>query len=335
MSTPKHEQTQDTKTKTDLHQVNRMITGQIGSVGLPQSMLSATPPPVISYPDTLAYPNMLIRKGNVIYPAQDLSFPLYYLPEATYYSNACDPQPMTQLYKRHGTMHERDSTYTTIGSEPKYYTAFAEFYVIKTDACNNTWRLSEKDSQRALYIGLKTKDPLGSSEYTLCIFSNNISKAVHIQRSTQPETTSENVCQKIHSWVDSTTNKVLAWEFRTKQDATLSASASEPSSNEEYRLEFGYEAFGKQLRDILTAAWCISLWIDVELARRRMEESKEKPMGNKGMFGRLAKLWQNEERSVGSSKPERNEVREQLGLDEPWISEEPKELMWYEKGEKS
>lgn len=331
MDTPKHDQTQHTKTKTqpNLNQVNRMVSGKIQSTGLPESMLSATPPPIINYPDELAYPNELIKKGNVIYPAQDLSFPLYYLPEATYYSNVYIPRPSTYLYKRHGTMHEFESSYTTVGSKPKCYSAFAIFYDINTQGWKHGWQISGGEFK----IELSVQGLLWNSTSALSIrkIYSYTSKPIVIKRNAQSGNTSENGSLKTHSWVDSTTNKVLAWEFQTTPGTILSGPATRPSSSEENRLEFANEALGKQLRDILTAAWCISLWVDAEAARR----NEEGLMQNKGIFGRLAKMWYTGESSAGSSKPEPNKLREQLGLDEISIPEEPRELMWYETGKKS
>lgn len=73
-------------------------------------------------------------------------------------------------------------------------------------------------------------------------------------------------------------------------------------------------------------AWCISLWVDGEAVRRQRRQEET------GILGRLAKLWAESEGSADKPAPERNPLREQLGLDEVRIEEPPKEKMWYEAG---
>ena len=327
--TPKHDQTQGSETKTDLSQVNRMVSGGIRSTEVPKSMLSATLPLPISYPEELAYPKALIRKGNFIYPAQDLSFPLYYLPEARYMSNEKAPGPVALMCKRHGTIYERNSLYPALHATRESRIPFATFFTIVTQGWGYDWSLRDL-ADGILNIRLSVDSLWGSFGYAL-VLSEIVSEPVVIKRNVHSGNTSEKEWLETHSWVDSTTNEILAWELRTSPGATRSVSNPGTSSSEENRLEFVKQTLGKRLRDILTAAWCISLWVDAEAARRDEAELKE----NKGVFGRLAKKWDTGESSARSSKSERNNLREQLGLGQGSISEEPRELMWYETRDKS
>lgn len=328
MSGSKQGQTQEAKTKTDFIQVNRLNDYGERYFRLPDSMLSATPPPFLSYPDELSYPNALIRKENVVYPAQN-SLPLYYLSEATYWSNKSQSSSDTYMYKRHGTFHGDGAKYTTIPSEPECYTAFANFCHIKTKGWKHSWRL--ENWSRYFKVELRVDGALWDSRFALSIQDYSNDKPVVIKRSVQSENTSEKGWLMTHSWSDSKTNKALAWEFETAPGAPPSTSDIGPSSGDEHRFEFN-EAVGKDLRDMLTAAWCISLWIDAETVRREIAESRQK---SRGTLGRLARLWQSEEGDAGSSNPEPNKLREKLGLDEPTIPEPPRQVMWYEADKKS
>ena len=333
MASSKHGQTQEAKTKIDLIQVKRFKTYGGRYFRLPDSLLSATPPPFLSYPDELSYSNALIRKENIIYPAQN-SLPLYYLSEATYWSNRSQSNSRTYMYKRHGTFGHGDRVkYTTISSRPQCHTAFANFCHIKTKGWKHSWRLENWVHLAGRYsrVELRVNGTLRDSRFALSIQDYSNSKPVVIKRSVQSENTSEKGWLMTHSWSDPMTNKVLAWEFETTPDAPQSASATEPSLGDEHRFEFN-ETVGKDLRDMLTAAWCISLWVDAETVRRTIMKSREK---SKGTLGRLARLWQSEEGGTASSKPEPNKLREMLGLDEPTIPEPPRQVMWYEANRKT
>ena len=332
MASSEHDQAQEAKTKTDFIQLNGLTNREIFCeyARLPNSLFSASPPPVVSYSDELSYPNALIKKGNVIYPAHNQTLPLYYLPEATYWSDESgSPSPRTCIFKRHGTFHDEYTKYTTIKTEPECYTAFASFCHIYTRGWKHLWRL-EGIATGDLRVELRVNGTLWDSRYALSIRDLRCSKPVVIKRSVQSEITSEKGWLKTHSWSDTTTNKALAWESGTAPGAPPSDSVISQSLGDQYRFEFN-KAVGKELRSVLTAAWCISLWVDAETARRDVVESRNK---SKGTLGRLARLWQSEEGSA-DSLPEPNELREMLGLDEPTIPEPPREMMWYEPREKS
>lgn len=337
-ATPKHGQAQDAKTKTDIIQVQGLTYRQKWNhTRLPDSMFSTSPPPFIRYPDDFSYPNVLIKKGNVIYPAQNQSLALYYLPEATYWSDKSRwDDPSTYMYKRYGTFHGDGAKYATIPSKPECYTAFATFYQIETKGWKHSWRLRNRLTWRS--DDLHKELTVWDSWIALSIqgIGSNLgsSKPVVIKRSVQSENTAEKGWLKTHSWSDSTTNEILAWEFAPVPGAPSDISATWPSSGDEHRFEFN-EAVGKKLRDMLTAAWCISLWVDAETVRREVMESRKE---SRGILGRLARLWQSEEGGTGSSKPQPklpNRLREELGLDEPTIPESPREMMWYEPAKKS
>ena len=331
-ATPKRDQTQGVRTKTDTNQVNGETYTQRRYTYLPDSMLSTTRPHrLYSFPDQLAHPNALIKKENVIYPAQNLSLSLYYLREPTYLSNDNYHFSETFMYKRHGAIQGNSDKYTTIASRPECYTAFAKCCSIDVKGWKHEWSLLTMHGHASLRATLGFESFQRDSRTALSIkqYGHYGDKAVVIKRSAGPENASEEGWRKTYSWSDSTAHKLLAWESQTTPRCILSHSSAEPSSNTDHRLDFVHEALSKEMRDLLTAAWCISLWIDAEAARRKTEKAKEE---NKGLFGHLAKLWQHED---GGSKPEPNKLREQLGLDGVTIPEPPRELKWYEAGEKS
>ena len=324
---PEDRQTQETesKTKTGPILVDEEYLRRRIRTRLPDAMLSPTPPPVLSFPDELAYPNTLIRKENVIYPAQNTSFPLYYVSEPTFISNRPLMIPDTRVYKRHGTIDGRLPEYTTIGLEPVCYTAFQDFTLIYTQGYKQDWWFNEtKSSTSTLGVTLKVNPQCGRG-FTLSIHNVHSGTSVMLERNVLPAEISEKGWFKTHSWSDSTTKKVFAWELQTTPDAISSASAAGLSSTDGNRLEFAKEAVSKTLRDILTVAWCMNLWIDAEAARRKIHELKKE---SKGALRRLTKLWQNEGGSAGSSRPETNPLRQMLGLDEVVPQ---RELMWYER----
>ena len=236
-------------------------------------MLSANPR-FPRYPDELSYPNVLIRKENVVYPAQN-SLPLYYLSEATYWSNKSQSNSGTYMYKRHGTFHGDHAKYITIPSKPECHTAFANFCHISTKGWKHVWRLERGVLADYIRVELRVNGTLCDSRFALSIQDWRSSKPVVIKRSVQSENNSEKGWLMTHSWSDSTTNRALAWEFETTPDASC---ATGPSLGDEHRFTFN-EAVGKDLRDMLTAAWCISLWVDAETVRRKIVRVQREKQG--------------------------------------------------------
>ena len=106
-------------------------------------------------------------------------------------------------------------------------------------------------------------------------------------------------------------------------------------SNEQDTLTFSDSpSVNYQLRDIITAAWVISLWVDVWAEKKSKFKSKFKQDTNlfgrflNGIFGSTS---QSKEEQASLSVVARNPLREELGLDAPNPNYR-EHLFWYESG---
>ena len=328
--------------------VTRRVEGQITPASLPDEFLQALPPTISEVPEHSAYPKCVIRDGNNIRPECDPMRILYYVPEATYSPLVKNKVSTTYVYKQGEAITGNNQAYTSIerpGQPMRYTGMFPLFYVSSSNVTD--WTISQGlgfhdlDIKLVMYRQAKEHHTMGLT-ISQSFFANPPRSSASSVRIKRLPITVFPVGAKLepythyqpYKWVDQTTGNVLAHEsMRTGR-------SMDGEAKTDYALHFSDSPpMGNKLRDIITAAWCISLWIDewfqrtvrVERLKREVRDRERAPQLGflARLLGGISKTPEDHSDHTSAQPAEGNPLREQLGLDAP-NPNRGKDRLWYE-----
>lgn len=310
-----------------------LVEGLVTPNSLPDRFLYASPPAVVDVPYERAYPKCVIRNGNIFSPENDPSFVLYHMAEATYPVKYESLSSTTNLTKAGGAIHGNQYAYTVVHQEAKSkrYTDMMILLSISTSK-GGYWSLYPgAGMNRDVGIQLAvTSKPKAHPSIKLILTKRSFDLSyrgspVNILRKRLEDGASKeepSTRQQPYTWIDQETGAVLATEA---SQAWLNSDKDRPIED---ALTFSDSPpVNPQLRDILTAVWAISLWIDAwaektrqrEAARRAIEGDPEESSFLGRLFGGLFGNPAKPPSTFTSSAPvvARNPLREELGLAAP------------------